>query len=77
MQNKMQAKGSVNGNVRGNVSFPILKIKVECKSGSYMRTLAELLAEKLKTCGLAYSIKRIRVGEFDGFSFCKKTHKKL
>lgn len=61
IQDKMKLKGDAD------ISFPILKIKVKCKSGSYMRTLAELLAEKLKTCGLAYSIKRTRVGEFNGF----------
>ncbi|MEI6553513.1 MAG: hypothetical protein WCO09_03000, partial [bacterium] len=44
--------------------YPMLKIKVKCGSGSYMRTLAELIGEKLKAPALAYSIKRISIGGY-------------
>ncbi len=44
--------------------YPILKIKVKCGSGSYMRTLAELIGERLKVPALAYSIKRLSIGDY-------------
>ncbi len=44
--------------------YPILKIRVKCGSGSYMRTLAELIGEKLKVPALAYSIKRLSIGDY-------------
>ncbi len=46
------------------IEYPIIKIKVKCASGSYMRTLAELIGDKLKVPALAYSIKRLGVGEY-------------
>jgi tRNA U55 pseudouridine synthase TruB len=39
----------------------ILKFKISVSSGTYIRTLAPLIAEKLGTCGLAYSIHRTRI----------------
>lgn len=44
--------------------FIILKFKTAVSSGTYIRTLAPLLAEKLGTCGLAYSIHRTKIGRF-------------
>ncbi len=41
-----------------NANFKIVRLRVKCSSGTYMRTLAE------KMGGLAYSIKRVSVGEF-------------
>ena len=46
------------------IEYPIIKIKVKCASGSYMRTLAELIGDKLKVPALAYSIKRLGVGDY-------------
>ena len=46
------------------LEYPILKIKVKCASGSYMRTLAELIGQKLNVPSLAYSIKRTSVGDY-------------
>ncbi len=47
-----------------------------CSSGTYMRTLAELIANELGTCGLAYSIKRTQIGSYFplpfGLGFWKK-----
>lgn len=46
-------------------------------SGTYMRTLAELIANELHTCGLAYSINRTKIGRykklFFGLGFWNKT----
>lgn len=44
-------------------SFSILTISCEASSGTYMRTLAEEVAKKLGTFGLAYSITRTRLGK--------------
>jgi tRNA pseudouridine(55) synthase len=38
-------------------------------SGTYMRTLAELIANELHTCGLAYSIKRTKIGTYKKLPF--------
>ena len=40
----------------------IIRIQVKCSSGTYMRTLAEKVAEKLDTIGLAWSINRLGYG---------------
>lgn len=44
--------------------YKIIKIKVACSSGTYMRSLAHNLGQKLGVPALAYSIKRTRVGEY-------------
>ncbi len=51
-------------NIKEEIEYPIIKIKVKCASGSYMRTLAELIGDKLKVPALAYSIKRLGVGDY-------------
>jgi len=51
-------------NKKEETEYPIIKIKVKCASGSYMRTLAELIGDKLKVPALAYSIKRLGVGDY-------------
>ncbi len=51
-------------NLQGSDSYMIVKIKVSCSSGTYMRTLAHNLGIKLGVPALAYSIKRTRVGQF-------------
>ena len=38
-------------------------------SGTYMRTLAELIAKELHTCGLAYSINRTKIGNYKKLPF--------
>lgn len=38
-------------------------------SGTYMRTLAELIAKELHTCGLAYSINRTKIGNYKKIPF--------
>jgi tRNA pseudouridine55 synthase len=45
--------------------FLLIDLTVTCSSGMYMRTLAELIAEKLDTKGLALKIDRTKIGHFD------------
>lgn len=44
--------------------YAVAQITVTCSSGTYMRSLAQLLAKNLGTCGLALSINRTRIGKF-------------
>lgn len=43
--------------------FPVVKIKVFCESGAYMRSVAYELGRMMKTGAIALSIKRTRIGE--------------
>lgn len=45
--------------------FYLADITCTCSSGTYMRTLAEIIAEKFNTEGLAFSIHRSLMGKFD------------
>lgn len=49
--------------INSAANFLIVKVKVDVGSGTYMRTLASVFAEKLGTCGLAYSIHREKVAD--------------
>ena len=42
----------------------IIKIKVVCGRGTYIRSLAKDIANKLNTVGFLKSLKRIRIGEY-------------
>lgn len=44
--------------------FYIATFTCVASSGTYMRTLAEVIAKKLDTCGLAYSIHRTKIGTY-------------
>lgn len=44
--------------------WPVLKIRVVCESGTYMRTLAHDLGQKLTVGALMKGLRRIRIGEF-------------
>lgn len=46
--------------------FVILQFRCACSSGTYMRTLARMIGEKLGTQGLAWSIVRTEMGQWDG-----------
>lgn len=48
-----------------NEQYQIIKIKVACSSGTYMRLLSEKIGEKFGVPALAFSISRTRVGEFE------------
>jgi len=43
--------------------FTMLKLRIACGSGTYMRTLAERLGAALDTTGFALSIRRTRIGK--------------
>ncbi|MFM2381323.1 MAG: tRNA pseudouridine synthase tRNA pseudouridine55 synthase [Candidatus Parcubacteria bacterium] len=59
--------------------FYIATFTCVCSSGTYMRTLAELIANELHACGLAYSIKRTKIGIYQklpfGLGFWRKSYK--
>ncbi len=54
----------------GNLEYQILSFTCIASSGTYMRSLAEEIAKRLGTCGLAYSIHRTKIGRY--FSFSQK-----
>jgi len=45
-------------------SFPLLKIKVKCSSGTYIRSLASDIGKKLKTGALLQDLLRTKIGKF-------------
>ena len=47
-----------------NFSENIIRYKVTCSKGTYIRVLSEDIAEKLGTIGFMSSLKRTRVGDF-------------
>ena len=49
--------------------FTIARIRCSASSGTYMRTLAEMIAKEVGTCGLAYSITRTRIGSYQRLPF--------
>lgn len=59
--------------------FLIAKFRCTASSGTYMRTLAEVIARELGTCGLAYSIHRTKIGHYQKLplktGFWRKTYK--
>ncbi len=48
--------------------FLLAQINCICSSGTYMRTLAEVIAKRLDSTGLAFSIHRDTIGRFDDSS---------
>jgi tRNA pseudouridine55 synthase len=44
--------------------YTVLKFKATVSSGTYIRTIAPLIAERLGACGIAHSIKRTRIGRY-------------
>jgi len=45
--------------------WPILKVRVECSKGTYIRSLARDLGEKLKVGGYLTALQRTRVGQYN------------
>lgn len=48
--------------LHGNKHFSIIKFKADVRSGTYIRVLAEKMAESLGLPGMALSIKRTKIG---------------
>ena len=44
--------------------FVIASFKIRCSSGTYVRSIANTLGNKLKIGGLAFSIKRTKIGKY-------------
>ncbi len=44
--------------------FSVIKLKIKCSTGTYMRVLAETIGRDMGKCALAFSIKRITIGAF-------------
>ncbi len=49
--------------LQAETTWPLLKLYVKCESGVYMRSLAESLGRRLGITGLAFSIKRVKIGD--------------
>lgn len=60
-----KAWSQVNQNGSPEDIFYIANISCICSSGTYMRTLAEEVAKKFNTKGLAFSIHRSKVGKYN------------
>lgn len=56
-----------NGSSEG--IFYIAKFTCVASSGTYMRTLSEVIAKELNTTGLAYSIHRTKIGKYKKLPF--------
>ena len=56
-------------NIANDASLPdtytIAKFSCLASSGTYMRTLASVIASKIDSCGLAWSIHRTKIGVYD------------
>ena len=48
----------------GVIDFPLIKLRVKCSSGTYMRSLAERIGKEVGTVAFAFSIKRTKIGNF-------------
>ncbi len=48
--------------LHGNKHFSVIKFKADVRSGTYIRVLAEKMAESLSLPGMALSIKRTKIG---------------
>ena len=54
-----------NDRTGSGASFLVVKIQVKCSSGTYMRAIAEDIGRDIGIPCIAYSIRRIKVGDFD------------
>ena len=46
-----------------DINIPFIDIRVKCSAGTYIRTLASDIAEKLETCGHLHALERTMCGE--------------
>ncbi|NBO22214.1 tRNA pseudouridine(55) synthase TruB [bacterium] len=44
--------------------YPIIEVEISCSSGTYIRSVAKLIAKKLGTEGVLYYLLRTQVGDF-------------
>ncbi len=48
-----------------DTTFPIIRLTVECSSGTYMRVLADTIGKNIGVPAIAWSIKRTKLGNID------------
>ncbi len=48
-----------------NINFPYFEIKVECSSGTYIRSLVKDIGDKLNCGAYVYSLRRTKIGLFN------------
>ena len=48
-----------------NEKYPVVKLRISCGSGAYMRSIANDIGEKLGVPALAFKIVRTKVGEYE------------
>ncbi len=53
--------------------FPVLRVRIACGRGVYVRSIARDLGERLGTGGLLLSLRRTRVGRFSVSQACRPT----
>jgi tRNA pseudouridine(55) synthase len=58
-------------------TFTIATFTCIASSGTYMRTLAEVIAKELNTTGLAYHIHRTKIGQYKKLPFCFSFWRKI
>lgn len=46
-------------------NYPLIKVKIACSSGTYIRTLANEIGNRYGSSGVLFHLKRTKVGEFD------------
>lgn len=63
-QDAISARWCTSCDERGDISLVVVTLRIECKSGAYMRVLAEKLARSLGYPGLAWKIKRTKIGQY-------------
>jgi tRNA U55 pseudouridine synthase TruB len=51
-------------NLKKNQFFYLVSFSIQCSSGTYVRSVANLLGQKTKIPALAFSISRRRIGKF-------------
>ncbi len=50
--------------LKGKNKYQVIELNIACKSGTYIRSIAQSLGEKLKTSGLLFALKRQKIGKF-------------
>jgi tRNA pseudouridine55 synthase len=49
---------------KGQQKYSLAQIRINCSTGTYIRSLTVLLGQKLNTCAVLYGLKRTRVGNY-------------
>ncbi len=63
----LNAWEKINVSLNSNQNFQIAEINFECASGTYIRSLALKIGEKLNSKAILFHLKRIKIGNFQSF----------